>query len=113
MQMLNHTSPVQRPVMWRTIDVAVLCSAGKLGIAFPQLSHLECNATIFTTSRYCTNSLQINIMELDGFDQYFLNGPIVTMSKHIHPYTLPPHKLGTVKLLLKTPVLPFFQYVYR
>lgn len=45
-------------------------------------------------------------MELDGSDQYFLNGPIVTMSKHIHPYTLPPHKLGTVKLLFKTPVLP-------
>lgn len=52
-------------------------------------------------------------MELDGSDQYFLNGPIVTMSKHIHPYTLPPHKLGTVKLLFKTPVLPLFQYVHR
>lgn len=93
--------------------MAVLCSAGKLGTAFPQLPHLQYNATIFTTLRYRTNSLQINIMELDGFEQYFLNGLIVTMSKHIQPYTLPPHKLGTVKLLFKTPVLPLFQYVYR
>lgn len=36
---------------------------------------------------YCANKLQINVVEPDGFDQYFLNGTIVTISKYIHPYT--------------------------